>query len=73
MAGLLEPQVDDYPRKGLRVDAVGFLSSLTVGVASIAPAFSLAANLVWVVLAVGNQAAAMMIQAFIPTALTAVA
>lgn len=52
--------------KGLRSNAIGFVSSTVIGVASTAPGYSLAAVLGYVVLEVGFQAPAIMILAFIP-------
>jgi amino acid transporter len=53
--------------KGLRTGALGFISSVTIGVASTAPGYSLAASLGLVVAAgVLLQAPAIMILAFIP-------
>jgi amino acid transporter len=53
--------------KGLRKGALGFISSVTIGVASTAPGYSLAASLGLVVAAgIALQAPAIMILAFIP-------
>ncbi|HXQ58630.1 MAG TPA: hypothetical protein VN799_00985, partial [Acidimicrobiales bacterium] len=52
--------------KGLKVGALGMLSSLVIGVASTAPAYSMAASLGFVTLAVGLFAPSVMILAFIP-------
>ncbi len=68
-----EPQIDDYQGKGLESDAVGLMSSVVIGLASTAPAFSLAATIGWLALAVGNQTLAVMWVAFIPMAMVAVA
>jgi amino acid transporter len=57
--------------KGLKKDAIGFLDGLTVGVASTAPAYSLAAVLAIVVLEVGVQAPAVMLASFVPMFLIA--
>ena len=59
--------------KGLKKDAIGFVSSLVIGVASTAPGYSLAASL-GIVVAVGGiglQAPAIMLVAFIPMLLIA--
>ena len=53
-------------RKGLKADAVGFLNGIVLGVASTAPAYSLAASLGIVVVAVGVQSPAIMLLAFLP-------
>jgi amino acid transporter len=52
--------------KGLKKDALGFVSSVVIGVASTAPGYSLAAVLTLVVAAVGLQAPAVLILAFLP-------
>jgi amino acid transporter len=59
--------------KGLKTDALGFVSSLVIGVASTAPGYSLAASLGFVVAVegVGLQAPAVMILAFVPMLLIA--
>jgi amino acid transporter len=60
-------------RKGLKADAVGFVNGVVVGVASTAPAYSLAASLGFVVVAVGLQSPAIMLLAFFPMAAIAAA
>src|SRR4051812_19497933 len=59
--------------KGLKKDAVGFLSSLVIGVSSTAPGYSLAASLGFVVAVagVGVHAPAVMLVAFVPMLLIA--
>ena len=52
--------------KGLKAGALGLISSTVVGVASTAPAYSLAATLGFVVAAIGLQAPAVTVIAFIP-------
>lgn len=52
--------------KGLKVGALSMISSLVIGVASTAPAYSLAAALGIVTLSVGLQAPAVMWLAFVP-------
>lgn len=52
--------------KGLKTGALGLLSSVVVGLASTAPAYSLAATLGFVSIAVGLQAPAIMVLAFVP-------
>ena len=54
--------------KGLKEGALGFISSVVVGVASTAPAYSLAATLGFVVIAIGGglQAPIIAILAFVP-------
>src|ERR1044071_3483551 len=59
--------------KGLKKDALGFASSVVIGVASTAPGYSLAASLglVVAVTGVGLQAPAGMLVAFVPMLLIA--
>jgi amino acid transporter len=59
--------------KGLKKDALGFVSSCVIGVASTAPGYSLAASLGFVVAVqgVGLQAPAIMLLAFVPMLLIA--
>src|SRR6478672_6548701 len=59
--------------KGLKKDALGFVSGVVIGVASTAPGYSLAASLGFVVAVagVGLQAPAVMLIAFIPMLLIA--
>jgi amino acid transporter len=59
--------------KGLRRGALGLVSSIVLGVSSTAPAYALAATLGFVVIAVGVQAPAVMLLAFVPMWLIAVA
>jgi amino acid transporter len=71
MATASAPEASASPT--LKKDAIGFLSSLVIGVASTAPGYSLAASLGFVVAVagVGLQAPAVMIVAFIPMLLIA--
>jgi amino acid transporter len=59
--------------KGLKKDALGFVSSVVIGVASTAPGYSLAASLGFIVAVagIGLQAPAIFIVAFIPMLLIA--
>ena len=59
--------------KGLKGGALGLMSSIVVGTASTAPAYSLAATLGFVVAIVGVKAPAIMVLAFVPMYLIAVA
>ncbi|HEY5847191.1 MAG TPA: APC family permease [Microlunatus sp.] len=59
--------------KGLESGALGLWGNVTIGLASTAPAYSLAATLGYVVLAVHDKAPAMFILAFIPMLLVAIA
>ena len=58
----VEVQVD----KGLKSGALGLVSSVVIGVASTAPAYSLAATLLFVVVLVGVKAPSVAVLAFIP-------
>ncbi len=58
--------VTERHEKGLKSGALGLISSTVVGVASTAPAYSLAATLGFVVAAIGLQAPIITIIAFIP-------
>ena len=63
----------EHTGKGLEAGALGLWGNVTIGLASTAPAYSLAATLGYVVLEVGDRAPAMFILAFIPMLLVAVA
>src|SRR4051812_17544422 len=52
--------------KGLKTGALGLVSSIVIGVASTAPAYSLAATLGFIVALVGLQAPAIVLLAFVP-------
>lgn len=52
--------------KGLRIGAIGLLSSLVIGVASTAPAYSIAATLGFVTKEVSTKAPIVMLLAFLP-------
>ncbi len=58
--------------KGLKTGALGLVSSVVMGVASTAPAYSLAATLFFVVAAVGLKAPAVAVLAFIPMLLCSI-
>ncbi len=58
--------------KGLKYGAIGLLSNTVIAIASVAPAYSLAAALVFVVGYVGLQSPVVMLLAFIPMAFVAV-
>src|SRR6202044_3280902 len=58
--------------KGLKVGAIGLVSSIVMGVASTAPAYSLAATLGFVVAAIGLQSPIVAALAFIPMLLTSI-
>lgn len=60
-------------RKGLKGNALGLVSSTVIGISSVAPAYSLAAALGFVVVDVGVHAGIIMILAFIPMFMVAFA
>src|SRR3978361_1489598 len=57
--------------KGLKKNAIGFVSSVVIGVASTAPGYSLAATLGFVAAAVALQSPAILLISFIPMFLVA--
>jgi amino acid transporter len=57
--------------KGLKKNAIGFVSSVVIGVASTAPGYSLAATLGFVAAVVGTKAPAILLISFIPMFLVA--
>jgi len=59
---LMEEQVD----KGLKSGALGLISTTIIATASVAPAYSIAATLVFVVAVVGLQAPTVAVLAFVP-------
>ncbi|NAZ75879.1 amino acid permease [Kineococcus sp. T13] len=61
------------PGKGLQAGALGLWGNTVIGLASTAPAYSLAATLGYVVLAVHDKAPAMFLVAFVPMLLVAIA
>src|SRR5215467_8362393 len=67
-AATQEAQLD----KGLKSGALGLISTTVIATASVAPAYSIAATLVFVVLAVGLQAPAVSVLAFVPMLLTSI-
>jgi amino acid transporter len=58
--------------KGLKTGALGLISSTVIATASVAPAYSLAATLGFVVLAVGLKSPLVAILAFVPMILTSI-
>lgn len=56
----------DILEKGLKPGALGFVSSTVIALASVAPAYSLAATIGFVVITVGLQAPLIMVLAFVP-------
>src|SRR6202161_1634194 len=69
------PEPSGVRDKGLKKNAIGYLSNIVIGVASTAPAYSLAATLGFIlaVKGVGVHAPAVMLVAFIPMLLGAAA
>jgi len=67
-AVIVEKQVN----KGLKTGALGLISSTVIATASVAPAYSLAATLGFVVLAVGLKSPLVAILAFVPMILTSI-
>ncbi|MHB8680847.1 MAG: APC family permease [Acidimicrobiales bacterium] len=61
-----EPPGENPGEKGLKQGALGLVASLVIGVASTAPAYSLAASLGFVTLSVGIYAPAVLLLAFVP-------
>ena len=59
--------------KGLNTGALGLVGNIVIGLSAVAPAYSLAATLGYVVLAVGDKAPSMFLVAFVPMLLTAFA
>jgi amino acid transporter len=59
--------------KGLQAGALGLVGNVVIGLGAVAPAYSLAATLGYVVLAVGEKAPSMFVLAFIPMLLVAFA
>src|SRR5580658_6276904 len=58
--------------KGLKHGALGLISSIVIGVASTAPAYSLASTLGFVVIAIGLQTPIVAILAFVPMLLISI-
>jgi amino acid transporter len=61
------------PDKGLKRNAIGFLSNVVIGVASTAPAYSLAATLGFIIAeeGIGTHAPAVLLASFVPMVLVA--
>ncbi|MGV0853445.1 APC family permease [Mycolicibacterium phlei] len=68
-----EPAAPVVGEKGLQAGALGLVGNIVIGLAATAPAYSLAATLGYVVLAVGEKAPSMFVLAFIPMLLVAFA
>jgi amino acid transporter len=67
----MEASAAERSEHGLKKDAIGFLDGLIIGIASTAPAYSLAAVLAIVVVGVGVQAPAVLLASFVPMFLIA--
>jgi amino acid transporter len=67
----IEP-LEESAGKGLKQGALGLISSTVIATASVAPAYSLAATLGFVVLAVGLRSPVIAILAFVPMLLTSI-
>jgi amino acid transporter len=68
-----EPSAHDVTGKGLNEGSLSFAGTLAIGLASVAPAYSLAATLGYVVIETGVLAPVAVILGFIPMLLTAFA
>jgi amino acid transporter len=66
------PIVVEPPDKGLKSNALGLVSTTVMGVASTAPAYSLAATLGFIVAVVGTGAPIVALLAFVPIFLTSI-
>ncbi len=64
-------RVPSSGEKGLKKNAIGFVSSVVIGVASTAPGYSLAATLGFIAAAVALQSPAILLLAFVPMFLVA--
>src|SRR5690242_21926939 len=64
--------VEEPRTKGLKPGALGLVSSVVIGVASTAPAYSLAATLFFVVAAVGLKSPLVALLAFVPMLLCSI-
>ena len=70
---IAEPPAQVTTDKGLQAGALGLVGNVVIGLSAVAPAYSLAATLGYVVLAVGDKAPSMFLLAFIPMLLVAFA
>ena len=68
-----EPPAPAVGDKGLQAGALGLVGNVVIGLSAVAPAYSLAATLGFVVLQVHEKAPAMFVLAFIPMLLVAFA
>src|SRR5215469_3702173 len=72
MAAIEEALQEQPLEKGLKSGALGLISAVVIGVASTAPAYSLAATLGFVVVAVALQSPAVAVLAFVPMLLCSI-
>lgn len=72
VAGRAAESAERPVEKGLKSGALGLISSTVIATASVAPAYSIAATLVFVVGVVGLQAPAVAVLAFVPMLLTSI-
>src|ERR1700747_1796696 len=73
MATVQESQpAEQVAAKGLKSGALGLVSTTIIATASVAPAYSIAATLVFVVVAVGLQSPIVAVLAFVPMLLTSI-
>ena len=72
MATAEQVSLEQPVEKGLKSGALGLVSTTIIATASVAPAYSIAATLVFVVLAVGLQAPIVAILAFVPMLLASI-
>src|SRR6266446_6632696 len=73
MAAIQQSQpAEQVAEKGLKSGALGLISTTIIATASVAPAYSIAATLVFVVAVVALQAPAVTILAFVPMILTSI-
>ncbi|CAN5245658.1 APC family permease [soil metagenome] len=70
---IAQPPASATTGKGLQAGALGLVGNIVIGLAAVASAYSLAATLGYVVLAVGDKAPSMFVLAFIPMLLVAFA
>ncbi|WP_285029551.1 APC family permease [Mycolicibacterium sp. lyk4-40-TYG-92] len=68
-----DPSLPPSGGKGLQTNSVGLLATVTLGLASVAPAYSIAVTLGFVVMVVGHMAPASLLLGFVPILLTAFA
>ena len=70
---IAEQSVPATTGKGLQAGALGLVGNIVIGLSAVAPAYSLAATLGYVILEVGDKSPAMFLLAFVPMLLVAFA